>query len=147
MIQLLRDSSLDSTQEGCVDAQETSAEALLSVLSNVLHFSRLEAGGLELDRSDFELLAVVEEACQMVTDQAHAKDLNVFHEVAVHAPRTVTGDRSRLRQILLNLLRNAVKFTAAGEITVRVTTREPNELYFSIADTGIGVSTDRLAAA
>ena len=81
MIQLLRDNALTPSQIGYVDAQETSAEALLVVLSNLLHFSKLEAGRLELDRSDFEVRRVVEEACQMRTDTAHAKGLKIGHWV------------------------------------------------------------------
>jgi PAS domain S-box-containing protein len=143
VIQLLRDSPLDSGQRGYINVQETSAEALLSVLSNLLHFSKLEAGELQLDQSDFELRPAIEEACQMVTDQANAKGLEIVHVVDAQAPQSVTGDRTRLRQVLLNLLRNAVKFTVTGEVTLRVMTHEHDELHFSIADTGVGIDPEQ----
>jgi len=142
-IQLLRDSSLDAAQLGYIDAQEASAEALLAVLANVLHFSQLEAGGLQLDRSDFELRPVVEEACRALDDQAHAKGLKISCLVDEMVPVTVTGDRTRLCQILLNLVSNAVKFTAVGEVTVRVADHDNDQLQFSVSDTGIGIDSKR----
>ena len=138
MIQLLRDSALTPSQIGYVDAQETSAEALLAVLSNLLHFSKLEAGRLEVDSSDFDVRRVVEEACQMRTDTAHAKGLKIGYSVEDAVPLTVTGDRACLRQILLTLLSNAVAFTVSGEIAVRVVRRQNGELHFSVSDTGVG---------
>ena len=138
MIQLLRDSALTQPQIGYIDAQETSAEALLAVLSNLLHFSKLEAGRLELDSSDFDVRRVVEEACQMRTDTAHAKGLKIGYWVEDTVPLTVTGDRACLRQILLTLLSNAVAFTASGEIAVRVVRHQNGELHFSVSDTGVG---------
>jgi PAS domain S-box-containing protein len=143
MVQLLRDTSLDPTQISYIDAQEASAEALLAVLANMQHFSRLEAGPLELDRTGFELHRVVEEACQMLADQAHAKSLKISHWIDAEVPHTVTGDRARLSHILANLLSNAVKFTATGEITVRVASRDNDELHFSVLDTGVGIDREQ----
>jgi CheY-like chemotaxis protein len=82
---------------------------------------------------------VVEEATLMLAEQAHVKGLKLAHWVDSEVPFTVTGDRARLRQILLNLLSNAVKFTASGEVTLRVVSRDADELYFSVFDTGIGI--------
>jgi PAS domain S-box-containing protein len=137
MIQLLRDSALTPSQIGYVNAQETSAEALLAVLSNLLHFSKLEAGRLELDRGDFDVRRVVEEACQMRTDTARAKGLKIGYWVEDGVPVTVMGDRACLRQILLTLLSNAVAYTASGEIAVRVVRHQSGELHFSVSETGV----------
>jgi PAS domain S-box-containing protein len=143
MVQLLRDTSLNAAQTGYVNAQETSAEALLSVLANMQHFSKLEAGPIALDRSGFELGHLVEEACQMLANQAAAKSLRISHWIDAEVPHLVTGDRARVSHILLNLLSNAVKFTATGEITVHVASRDNDELHFSVSDTGVGIDREQ----
>jgi len=145
MIQLLRDSGLTPSQTGYVDAQETSAEALLAVLSNLLHFSKLEAGRLALDRSDFGLRDLVEEACHMRTDTARAKGLKISYGVDAEVPLSVTGDRACLRQILLTLLSNAIAHTASGEVAVRVAPDKDDELRFSVSDTGVGIDEKQAA--
>ena len=145
MIQLLRDSALSASQTGYVDAQETSAEALLGVLSNLLHYSKIEAGGFGLDRGEFDLRRVVEEACRMRTDTARAKGLRLGYEVGTEVPHSVTGDRACLRQILLTLLSNAIAYTASGEIEVRVVGDKSDELHFSVSDTGAGIDEERAA--
>ena len=139
MTDLLRHTSLDRVQAGYVEALGASSEALLAVISDVLDFAKIEAGHLELDPTDFDLRQVVEEATLMLAEQAHVKGLKLAHWVDSEVPFTVTGDRARLRHILLNLLSNAVKFTASGEVTLRVVSRDADELYFSVFDTGIGI--------
>ncbi len=140
MTDLLRVTPLDPVQGDYVDAMGASGEALLAVISAVLDFSKGEAGHLELDRSDFELRWAVEEATQMLAEQAHSKGLEINHWVDPDVPLTVWGDRARLRQILLNLLSNAVKFTASGEVTLRVCKHENDQLRFSVSDTGVGIN-------
>jgi PAS domain S-box-containing protein len=146
MTDLLRDTSLDPVQLEYVDALGASGEALLGVISDVLDFSKIEAGYLELDRADFELRGAVEEACQMLAGPANAKGLELEHWVDAEVPMRVNGDRARLRQILLNLLSNAVKFTAAGEITVRVHSDTDGQVRFSVADTGLGIDSEKTPA-
>jgi signal transduction histidine kinase/CheY-like chemotaxis protein/HPt (histidine-containing phosphotransfer) domain-containing protein len=146
MTDLLRDTELDSVQSGYVNALGTSSEALLGVISDVLDFSKMEAGHLELDPTNFDLRDAVEEATLMLAEQAHSKGLQIGHWVDTEVPIRVNGDRARLRQILLNLLSNAVKFTAAGEVTLRVAGRGEDRLYFSVADTGIGIDEKHAAA-
>jgi PAS domain S-box-containing protein len=146
MTDLLRDTSLDPMQLEYVDALGASGEALLGVISDVLDFSKIEAGRLELDRTHFELRGVVEEACQTLAGPAHAKGLEIGHRVDAEVPLRVNGDRVRLRQILLNLLSNAVKFTAAGEITVRVCSQAHDQVRFSVADTGLGIDSEKAPA-
>jgi len=146
LIQLLRDTALDATQTGYVDGQESSAEALMGVVGNVLHFSELEAGGLGLERSEFELRPVVVESCQVHTYQARAKGLEIGFQVDATVPLRVSGDRARLRQVLLNLVSNAVKFTASGGVMVKVAGDGDSHVRFSVSDTGIGIDRDQASA-
>ncbi len=143
MTNLLRETELEPVQREYVDALATSAEALLAVIGDILDFSKVEAGRLELDLTDFELRPLVEESCLMVAERAHAKGLELSHWVDGEVPRFVHGDRNRLRQILLNLLSNAVKFTAEGEVVVSVSPLDRALLRFEVSDTGIGIAADR----
>jgi two-component system sensor histidine kinase/response regulator len=145
MTQLLRDTALDERQSGYVDALGASSDALLAVISNVLDFSKMQAGRLELDRTDFDIRDVVEEATLMLAEQAHVKGLEIGHWVEDEVPIAVNGDRARLLQILLNLLSNAVKFTAVGEVALRVESSVGDELRFSVLDTGIGIDEEQAA--
>jgi signal transduction histidine kinase/CheY-like chemotaxis protein len=139
MTDLLRDTKLDDAQREYCEALATSGEALLTVISDVLDFSKIEARRLELDPTDFELRAVVEEACRMVAEHAHSKGLEISHWVDAEVPEYVRGDRARLRQILLNLLSNAIKFTPSGMVMVRVRTRPDDHVHFAVLDTGVGI--------
>jgi PAS domain S-box-containing protein len=139
MTKLLRDTALDPIQREYADALAASSEALMSVINDVLDFSKIEAGHLALDPTDFELRPLVEDACMMFAEPAHAKGVQISHWVDGEVPPAVTGDRGRLRQILLNLVSNAVKFTSAGEVVVRVTRAEGDVLRFDVSDTGIGI--------
>jgi PAS domain S-box-containing protein len=146
MTDLLRDTALDRRQRNYVDALALSSEALLAVISDVLDFSKMEAGHLDLDLTEFDLRNLVEEATLMLAAQAHGKGLEISHWVELELPEIVLGDRARLRQILLNLLSNAVKFTGAGEVALRVTRSGGDELRFAVDDTGIGIEEDKIAA-
>jgi len=139
MSDLLRETDLDEVQHEYVDALAASGEALLAVISDVLDFSKIEAGRLELDPIAFDLRESVEQACEMLAGQAHAKGFQLSHWVDADVPATVHGDSARLRQILLNLLSNAVKFTAEGEIVLRVRRHSDEVLHFAVADTGVGI--------
>jgi signal transduction histidine kinase len=140
MTNLLCDTSLDPIQREYADDLAESSEALLSVIENILNFSKIEAGCLELDPTDFELRSAVDEACSMLAEQAHAKGLQISHRVDADVPMTANGDRGRLRQILLNLLSNAVKFTASGEVVVHVLREGSEVVRFEVSDTGIGIN-------
>jgi two-component system sensor histidine kinase/response regulator len=142
MTDLLRDTALDRVQREYAHAAAASGQALLAVISDILDFSKIEAGHLDLDPTDFELRGAVEEACEMLAVRAHAKELELSHWVDADVPVTVSGDRARLRQILLNLLGNAVKFTATGEIVLRVTRQDGDHLHFAVSDTGVGIDQD-----
>ena len=116
-----------------------SSEALLDVINDILDFSKIEAGKLELDRHDFDLREAVEDTCEMLAPQAHGKNLELMAWIDEDVPSLVSGDRGRLRQVLTNLISNAIKFTEAGEVAVRVR-RERDHVRFDVADTGIGIS-------
>jgi CheY-like chemotaxis protein/anti-sigma regulatory factor (Ser/Thr protein kinase) len=142
---LLRDTVLDAAQRRYVDALSVSGEALLAVIGDVLDFSKIEAGGLELDCTEFDLREAIQEACQIVAERAHTKGLEISHWVNADVPAKVSGDRARLRQILLNLLSNAVKFTASGEVSVRLKREHPGRFHFAVEDSGSGIDSDQAA--
>jgi PAS domain S-box-containing protein len=143
MTDLLRETSLDPMQREYVDALATSGAALLALISDVLDFSKIEAGRLELDPTDFELRPTVEEACQILAEPAHSKGLEISHWVDADIPVAVSGDRARVRQILLNLISNAVKFTEHGEVSVRVRRDGAERLRFAVSDTGVGIDSEQ----
>jgi two-component system sensor histidine kinase/response regulator len=146
MAVLLRDTTLDAIQKRYVEGLAASGDALLAVIGDVLDFSKIEAGSLELDCTDFDLRELIHEACQMLAERAHAKGLEINHSATADVPAQVHGDRARLRQILLNLISNAVKFTASGEISVRLARSAPGEFHFVVRDTGRGVDPGRAVA-
>jgi len=146
MTTLLGGTTLDATQRQYVAALTTSAEALLAVIGDVLDFSKIEAGSLELDWIDFDLRETIQEACQVLAPRAHAKGLEISHWIDTAVPVKVTGDRDRLRQILLNLLSNAVKFTESGEVSVRLERQAKGQFRFTVTDTGVGINSDTVTA-
>ena len=139
MTNLLNETSLDPVQREYADALVASSAALLTIITDILDFSKIEAGHLELDPTDFGLRGAVDEACQMLAEQAHAQGLEIRHTVDADLPMTVNGDRGRLRQILLNLLSNAIKFTPSGEILVHVSSDGDPMVRFEVSDTGVGI--------
>src|SRR6185503_6371796 len=114
--------------------------SLLSVINDILDFSKIEARKLTVDNIDFDLRQTLDDTMAILAPRAHAKGLNVVWRIAPDVPSYLGGDPARLRQILVNLIGNAVKFTERGEVLVRVevTARQSNHatLHFSVADTG-----------
>ena len=123
-------------------------KALLSIINDILDLSKIESGKLELEHAPFDLTAVVEATVELMAPAAHAKGLELTYWLEPEVPERVVGDEARVRQVLLNLVGNAVKFTVEGEIAVRVSAgREPNgaaRLYVSVTDTGIGIQEDEV---
>jgi CheY-like chemotaxis protein len=130
----------------CVRRITSASQALLSVVNDVLDFSKLEAGQLTLDPQPFDPAAFAREAVEIVAGQAQEKSLALHLELDAALPPCVTADSARLCQILLNLLGNAVKFTAAGRVTVRVMhlAKPAPRLRFEVTDTGSGIPAERL---
>ena len=143
MTGLLLDTSLTPEQTTYVKAAKTSAEALLRLVEDVLDFSKIEAGKLDLDVSHFSLSALIEDTVELLAPRAQAKGLDIAAFVDDGLPSTITGDAARLRQVLLNLIGNAIKFTAQGGVSIIV---EPDDdsrhLRLSVRDTGIGIRPD-----
>ncbi len=148
MAHLLRDTHLDPEQEEYVQTIHTSSETLLDIINNILDFSKLEAGRVELEARPFDVRTCVEEALDLVAPRAAEKGLELAYEIDDHVPATIVGDVVRLRQILINLLSNAVKFTEKGEVVVSITGRalddRHHELQFAVRDTGIGIPPERI---
>jgi PAS domain S-box-containing protein len=150
MAGLLLDSGLTPEQQRYAEIVRTSGEALLSVINDILDFSKIEARQLKLETSDFDLNAVMEDATTVLAMKAAEKGLELTCEVEPETPCLLQGDAYRLRQVLLNLTGNAVKFTAQGEVAVAVRIKNEDErtatLEFTVRDTGIGFRQERAAA-
>ena len=144
LTELLLNTDLDPRQRQYVDGVHGAGHALLSVLNDVLDFSKVEAGRLELEEIDFDLARVVADAAELVADPARAKGLALRVDCEPGLPRDLRGDPSRLRQVLLNLTANAVKFTDSGEVVVRALEETRDEetvtVRFEVSDTGIGIA-------
>ena len=144
MTQLLLDSDLNPEQRDWAEAALLSAESLLTVINDILDFSKIEAGKLSVLREPFDLFATVEEAVQMLRPKAEQKGLAIELDYAASAPRWVIGDATRVRQILINYLSNAVKFTGRGKISVTVDYAEA-DWTIAVRDSGIGIPPDKQA--
>ena len=143
MTGLLLDTALDGEQREYAEMVRQCSADLLTIINDILDFSRIESGTLALDIVDFELGPVVENALEALAESAHKKGLELIAMMYADMPHWVAGDPGRLRQVLLNLVGNAVKFTDTGEVTVSVTCVEASAtdtvLHFAITDTGIGI--------
>jgi PAS domain S-box-containing protein len=150
MAELLAAEPLGAKQKGYVEAIRTSGRHLLSVVNDVLDFSRLEAGGLELERVDFSVLDVLEQVRSLMAPQLVARGLELHFGLDEHSPPVVRGDPTRLMQVLLNLIGNGLKFTHHGGVTVRLRGGEAAgerlvRLRFEVEDTGIGMTGEQVA--
>ncbi len=149
MTELALQSEPNDELQGHLNVIRECSTALLSLVEDILDFSRIEAGQLELAAAPFDLHTVIEGAVAVVVPHASAKQLDLICRVRPDVPQRVIGDAARLRQVLINLLANAVKFTDAGEVGLDVQINEQQEshatLTFSVLDTGIGIPADKLA--
>jgi len=149
MTGLLLDMPLDEKQRRYAELVRSSGESLLSLINDILDFSKIEAGKLELESLDFDLRSLMDDLVASQATRAQEKGLEFISAVLPSIPTALRGDPGRLRQILTNLLGNALKFTARGEIVLRADliqeTPEDAILWFSIKDTGIGIPADKLA--
>ncbi len=148
MTGLLGDTELDREQQECVDTVRASSESLLVVINDILDFSKIESGKLELEHIMFDLRDCVEEAVDTLALQATEKGLDIAYEIDNSVFSPLIGDPTRLRQIIVNLVGNAVKFTEKGGVVIKVEPYGLEEkdmmLRFSVCDTGIGIPADRL---
>ncbi|MFG0332483.1 MAG: response regulator [Maioricimonas sp. JB049] len=151
MVELsLFDESLPSRLRDYLDTARDSAHILLALLNDLLDFSRMEAGRFELEHDPFRVRRVVSEAMRILSLRAHEKGLELTHEVDADVPDLLEGDARRLRQIVINLVGNAIKFTEGGDVTVRVgvdsVAADATRLLIAVRDTGIGIPEDQQAS-
>ncbi|MBS0171262.1 MAG: PAS domain S-box protein [Nitrospira sp.] len=149
MADLLSETSLSEDQREYVQIFRDAGSNLLSLINDVLDLSKIEAGHLDLDIVDFDLNDLVQRAAELVAVRAAEKNLELAYQIQPDVPTSLVGDPNRLRQVLLNLLGNAIKFTDQGEVVLRVErdpeTEGPGTILFTVRDTGIGIPTDKLA--
>ncbi|WP_096603359.1 response regulator [Calothrix sp. NIES-2100] len=157
MTGLLLDTSLQPEQLDYVETIRNSGDTLLTIINDILDFSKIESGNLELEEQPFDLQVCVEEALDLLAPQAAAKGIELMYQFQPRTPALIIGDITRVRQILWNLVSNAVKFTNDGEIVVTIAVKEQvlkkkattadyvyYEFLFTVSDTGIGIERDRL---
>jgi len=145
MSELLVETDLDPKQRECAQVIASSADGLLRLINDILRLSKLEAGKLEVESVPLELRRLVDEATAIVEPAVRQRPVTLRTEWSGALPAVVLGDPVRLRQVLLNLLGNAVKFTERGEVVLRVEAAPGDRLRFSVADTGIGMSPETCA--
>ncbi len=148
MTGLLFETPLDPQQQDYVETLRASGETLLSLINDILDFSKIESGRLELENQPFELHRCVTDSIDLVSADAADKGLNLRYTLDPSCPDVAVGDVTRMRQVLVNLLANSVKFTAKGEVAITVSATEPTpesfQLEFAVSDTGVGISPDRV---
>jgi CheY-like chemotaxis protein len=147
MTELALDTDLTSTQHQYLEAVKSSADALMNIINEILDFSKMEAGKMELERVKFKVRNVVSDTISSISVKAEQKNLELITHVGPDVPDVLIGDPVRLRQIILNLVSNAVKFTEAGEVYIHVemenTKSSDTTLKFSVTDTGVGIPKEK----
>jgi PAS domain S-box-containing protein len=150
MSDLLRETELDMVQGEYVDRCRRAGASLLTLINDILDLSKIESGRFDLEQIPFDLEDVVEDTVEMMASRAHLKGVGLFATIAPDTPLKLIGDPTRLQQVLVNLLGNAVKFTQRGEIVLNVQPGNSHSsavhLRFEVSDTGIGIPTDKLDA-
>ena len=151
MTTLLLDTQLTSEQKEFAETIRFSGDSLLTIINDILDFSKIEAGRMEMEEQPFDLRECLESALDLVTSKASEKQIDLAYLIEPNVPHFIISDSTRLRQILLNLLSNSIKFTDQGEVVLTVTAenihqtdQEAYQLHFSIRDTGIGIPADRM---
>jgi len=148
MTELLEDIELNQTVQEYIDMIKTSGESLLSVINDILDFSKIEARKLDLEEIDFDLRVTVEDMTDIVSPRAHMKNLEINCLIHPEVPSLLIGDPGRLRQILTNLMGNAIKFTEYGEVILKISLEKDMPSYtrlkFEVIDTGIGIPKNRM---
>jgi PAS domain S-box-containing protein len=147
LVDLMLSSKLPPKQREDLDVVRSSAYSLLSIINNVLDFSKIEAGKLELERSPFSLERFMDDSLKIMGMKSHEKGLELVYRISPGVPDRLLGDPTRLRQVLLNLVDNAIKFTDRGEVVILVETQTVTEydvvLDFAVVDTGIGIPKEK----
>ncbi len=148
MLSLLTDTPLDDLQRHRIDVARQSADALLGVINDILDFSKVEAGKLVIEHIDFNLRQQIEDVAQALAIKAEEREIDLVVDVTDIKSSMVKGDPGRLRQILMNLISNAIKFTHQGQVTVEASLKPENSglrLDCKVSDTGVGIDANKLA--
>jgi len=149
MASLLNETNLSEEQRDYANTIQTCGESLLGVINDILDFSKIESGKMELEHKDFDLRKCVEEVLDVFATKAASSNLDLIYQIEPDVPRQIIGDSLRLRQVLINLVGNALKFTHQGEIFLHITmaSRMKNDckILFAVHDTGIGISEEKLS--
>src|SRR6266852_4591797 len=149
-VELILDTELTTEQRRALELVRSSSEALLMILNDILDYSKIEAEHLELESIPFDVSKVVHATASLLAVRAREKHLELLADVAPEVPRAVRGDPTRLRQVLMNLIGNAIKFTEQGEVVVSVSTGAASngnaQLRFTVRDTGIGIAAEHVGS-
>ena len=145
---LMLDEPLTPGQRECVEIIRSSGDTLLAIINNILDLTKIEANMLELEYRPFDLKSCIEESLDLVSASAHEKGLSTGYTIEDNTPNMISGDSTRLNQILINLLNNAVKFTENGGVSISVSSTCPeegeHEIHFAVKDTGIGIPENKM---
>jgi PAS domain S-box-containing protein len=150
MSELLGETKLDDDQQNYVKTFRNAGESLLSIINNILDYSKIEAGKVEIESADFDLTDVIERISAILALQAHKKHVELIVDMPADVPSYLVGDQQHLRQVLMNLIGNAVKFTEKGQVMIRLEKGSENaadrmcEVKFMIEDTGVGIAADKM---
>jgi PAS domain S-box-containing protein len=148
MAGLLLDAPLSSEHQDCVETIRSSGDTLLALINDILDFSKIDGGSMDLERHPFDIRSCMEESLDLNAAKAAEKGLNLAYEIDDNVPEVVIGDLTRLRQVFVNLISNAVKFTEEGEVLISASSRRLGgncyEFHFAVKDTGIGISADNM---
>lgn len=142
-LNLIKDTRLDDQQSRLIETAMSSSEILLTVINDVLDFSKINAGKLELECIPYNPLMLIEDTVELLASGAHEKGLELIASVDSNLPNHLIGDPVRLRQVLSNLVSNAIKFTSSGEVVLYLHSRSPHQYRFGVKDTGIGISEEQ----
>jgi two-component system sensor histidine kinase/response regulator len=147
MTELVLDTEMTDEQRDCVGMVKRSAQSLVAIINDILDFSKIEAGKLAFDVREFDLTETVAESTRTMALRAHQKGLELAYQVDPDIPQFLMGDAHRIKQVLINLVGNAIKFTEKGEVILRVVTEESTpaevQLRFAVSDTGIGIPAEK----
>lgn len=148
MTELLLETETNPDQKDYVETIRSSGETLLTIINDILDLSKIEGGKMELESQPFDLKSCIDESLNLVAAEASKKRVKLSYAIDDNAPKLIMGDLTRLCQILINLLNNAVKFTDEGEVTIAVSSQQngkSHEIHFAVKDTGIGIPEDKMA--
>lgn len=142
MVQLLKDTSLSQKQQDYMETIHKSGETMMALLNDILDFEKIESGSMDLEEVGFDIRQLANDVVTLMSGHAAQKNIRLSADITDTIPKALIGDPTRLRQVLLNLVNNAIKFTAEGHVTINITpsTRANDKIYFAVKDSGIGIS-------